>query len=85
MSFEITVLGSSSALPTSKKFPAAHVVNIHERFFLIDCGEGTQIQLRKFKIKFSRINHILITHLHGDHYFGLFGLIPLLYTNLLKN
>lgn len=75
MPFNITVLGSSSALPTSKKFPSAHVVNIHERFFLIDCGEGTQIQLRRFKIKFSSINHIFITHLHGDHFFGLFGLI----------
>jgi len=75
MSFEITILGSSSALPTSKKFPSAHVVNIHERFFLIDCGEGTQIQLRKFKIKFSKINHIFITHLHGDHFFGIFGVI----------
>ncbi len=75
MSFEITVLGSSSALPTSKKFSSAHVVNIHERFFLIDCGEGTQIQLRKFRISFSKINHIFITHLHGDHFFGIFGLV----------
>ncbi len=75
MPFRITVLGSSSALPTFKKFPSAHVVNIHERFFLIDCGEGTQIQLRRFKTKFSSINHIFITHLHGDHFFGLFGLI----------
>jgi ribonuclease Z len=75
MSFEITVLGSSSALPTSTKFPSAHVVNIHERFFLIDCGEGTQIQLRKYKIKFSKINRIFITHLHGDHFYGIFGLI----------
>ena len=74
MSFEITILGSSSALPTSKKYPSAHVVNIHERFFLIDCGEGTQIQLRKFKIRFSQINHIFITHLHGDHFFGIFGI-----------
>jgi len=75
MSFEITILGSSSALPTSKRFPSAHVVNIHERFFLVDCGEGTQIQLRKFKISFAKINHIFITHLHGDHFFGLFGII----------
>lgn len=75
MSFEITVLGSSSALPTYKRFPSAHVVNIHERFFLIDCGEGTQIQLRRFKIKYSKIDHIFISHLHGDHYFGIFGLI----------
>lgn len=75
MSFEITILGSSSALPTSKRFPSAHVVNIHERFFLVDCGEGTQIQLRKFKVGFAKINHIFITHLHGDHFFGLFGII----------
>jgi len=75
MTFELTVLGSSSALPTSVKFPTAQVLNVHERFFLIDCGEGTQIQLRKAKIKFGRINHIFISHLHGDHVFGLFGLI----------
>jgi ribonuclease Z len=75
MTFELTVLGSSSALPTSVKFPTAQVLNVHERFFLIDCGEGTQIQLRKAKIKFGRINHIFISHLHGDHVFGLFGLM----------
>ena len=74
MSFELTVLGSSSALPTSKRFPAAHVLNVHEHFFLIDCGEGTQMQLRKFKIHMGKINHIFISHLHGDHIFGLFGL-----------
>ncbi len=70
----VTVLGSSSALPTSKRFPTAQVLNVHERFFLIDCGEGTQIQLRRFSINMSKINHILISHLHGDHVFGLFGL-----------
>ncbi|MBN1251589.1 MAG: ribonuclease Z [Bacteroidales bacterium] len=75
MTFSITVLGSSSALPTAKRFPTAHLLNAYERFFLIDCGEGTQIQLRKFKLKFSKINHIFISHLHGDHYFGLFGLL----------
>ena len=75
MSFSFTILGSSSALPTSDRFPAAHVVNIHERFFLADCGEGTQIQLRRNKIGFGKINHILISHVHGDHTFGLFGLI----------
>lgn len=68
-------MGSSSALPTSKRFPAAYVLNAHERFFLIDCGEGTQIQLRKYRIKLSRLNHIFISHLHGDHTFGLFGLL----------
>ena len=75
MSFKITILGSSSALPSYKKFPSAHVINIHERFFLTDCGEGTQIRIRQFKIKTSKINHIFITHLHGDHFFGIFGLI----------
>lgn len=75
MSFSITILGSSSAVPTSDRFPAAHVINVHERFFLTDCGEGTQIQLRRNKIGFGKINHILISHIHGDHTFGLFGLI----------
>lgn len=75
MSFTIRILGSNSALPTSKRFSSAHVLNLHERFFLIDCGEGTQIQLRKYKVNFSKINHIFISHLHGDHYYGLFGLI----------
>ena len=75
MTFELTILGSSSAIPTSKRNLTAHVLNVHERFFLIDCGEGTQIQIRKNKIKFGKINHIFISHLHGDHIFGLFGLI----------
>ena len=75
MSFSLTILGSSSALPTSKRFPTAHLLNIDERFFLIDCGEGTQIQLRKYKLRFGRINHIFISHLHGDHIYGLWGLI----------
>ncbi len=75
MTFSVTVLGSSSALPTSTRFPSAHVLNAHERLFLIDCAEGTQIQLRRFHIKMARINHIFISHLHGDHVLGLIGLI----------
>jgi ribonuclease Z len=75
MTFSVTILGSSSALPTPNRFSTAQVINILERFFLIDCGEGTQIQLRRFKIKFSRINHVFISHLHGDHYLGIFGFI----------
>ncbi len=73
--FELTILGCSSATPTSKRNPTAQLLNIAERFFLIDCGEATQIQLRRFKLKFQRINHIFISHLHGDHYLGLMGLI----------
>src|SRR5512133_1371685 len=75
MSFNVTILGSSSAVPTANRFPTAQVLNVHERFFLIDCGEGTQIQLRRFHVNFSRINHVFISHLHGDHIFGLFGLL----------
>ena len=75
MSFQLTILGTSSALPTSNRYPTAQVLNVLGRFFLIDCGEGTQTQMRKFKIGFSKINHIFITHLHGDHIFGLIGLI----------
>lgn len=72
---KLTILGTSSALPTSERFPAAHVLNVHERLFLIDCGEGTQMQLRKNRIRFGKINHIFISHLHGDHVFGLYGLL----------
>jgi len=75
VSFSLTILGSSSAIPTSKRFPSAHLLNTDEHFFLIDCGEGTQVQLRRFGIHFGRINHVFISHLHGDHVFGLFGLL----------
>jgi len=75
MKFELTILGSNSALPTPKRFSSAQILNINERFFLIDCGEGTQIQLRKYKQVFSKINNIFISHLHGDHFFGLPGII----------
>jgi ribonuclease Z len=72
---KVTILGSSSALPTSERYPSAHVLSAHERLFLIDCGEGTQMQLRKARIRFAKINHIFISHLHGDHVFGLYGLL----------
>lgn len=75
MTFEVTILGSSSALPTSEKYPTAQVLNVSGRFFLIDCGEGTQIQLRRYKFSFGKIRHIFISHLHGDHFYGLMGLI----------
>ena len=75
MSLKLTILGFNSALPTAFTHPTAQLLNIAERYFLIDCGEGTQVQLRKAKAKFNRINHIFISHLHGDHVFGLIGLI----------
>jgi len=78
MPFELTILGSNSALPTSDRYPTAQVLEMPGRLFLIDCGEGTQIQLRRNKINFSRITHIFISHLHGDHYYGLIGLISTL-------
>ena len=75
MTFELTILGSSSALPTAGRYPTAQVLNVSERFFLIDCGEGTQIQLRRTGISFGKIRHVFISHLHGDHYLGLTGFI----------
>ncbi|HEY3390807.1 MAG TPA: ribonuclease Z [Prolixibacteraceae bacterium] len=73
--FSVTILGSSSALPTITRFPTSQVVNLSDHLYLIDCGEGAQIQLQKFGIKTGKINHIFISHLHGDHIFGLPGLI----------
>jgi ribonuclease Z len=73
--FNVTILGSSSALPTSCRFSTSQVVRMNEKYLLIDCGEGTQMQLRRYKIRFSRIDHIFISHLHGDHFFGLPGLL----------
>jgi len=72
---KLTILGSSSALPTSERYPSAHVLNVHERLFLIDCGEGTQMQLRRSRMRLAKINDIFISHLHGDHIFGLYGLL----------
>jgi ribonuclease Z len=75
MTFRVQILGSNSAIPTPERNPSAQLLNFNENFFLIDCAEGTQLQLRKFRAKFQRINHIFISHLHGDHYLGLLGLI----------
>ena len=74
-SFDLLILGSSSAAPTTKRNPSAQLLNVAERFFLIDCGEATQIQLRKYKTKFQKIDHIFISHLHGDHFLGLPGFL----------
>lgn len=73
--FSVTILGSSSAIPTSTRFPSAQLVSHNYKLFLVDCGEGAQIQLRKNQIRFSKIHHIFISHMHGDHFFGLIGLI----------
>jgi len=73
--FELLILGSSAATPTSKRNPTAQLLNIAERYFLIDCGEATQIQLRKYKARFQSVDQIFISHLHGDHFLGLPGLI----------
>ena len=72
---KLTILGSCSAYPTIKRFTTSQILENNGKSYLIDCGEGTQIQLRKNKIKFNTIEHIFISHLHGDHYFGLPGLI----------
>lgn len=75
MSTYLTILGFNSAIPTVNTSPTSQLLEMEERCFLIDCGEGTQVQLRKAKARFSKINHIFISHLHGDHCFGLPGLI----------
>ena len=75
MSFEVTILGSGAAIPTQRRNPTSQYIVCNDRHILIDCGEGTQMQIRKYGVKFQRINHILISHLHGDHFFGLVGLI----------
>jgi ribonuclease Z len=71
----VTILGNNSALPAYNRHPTAQIVTVNEQLLLIDCGEGTQMQMSHYKIRRSKINHILISHLHGDHYFGLIGLI----------
>lgn len=73
--FGVTILGNNSALPAFDRHPTAQVVTLEDQLFLVDCGEGTQVQLSKYKIRWGRINYIFISHLHGDHYFGLPGLI----------
>lgn len=75
MSFNITILGSSGALPAYGRYPSSQLIEIQNRYFLVDCGEGAQMQLMRYQANFHRINHILISHLHGDHYLGLMGLI----------
>lgn len=81
MIFRIQILGSGSATPRLHRNPSSQYVNILERHILIDCAEGTQMQMQKFKVKPQRIQHILISHLHGDHYLGLIGLLSSMHLN----
>lgn len=81
MTFEVTILGSSSATPVYNRNPTAQLLNCNEKFYLIDCAEGTQQQLIRFGLKASKIDYIFISHLHGDHYFGLIGLLSSMHLN----
>lgn len=75
MNFAVTILGNNSALPAHGRHPTAQVVTFRDRLFLVDCGEGTQMRLNDYRVHLGRIGHIFISHLHGDHYFGLIGLL----------
>lgn len=75
MTFSLTILGSNSAIPANGRHPSAQVLNVREEYYLIDCGEGTQIRMNDFRVKRSKINQIFISHFHGDHIFGLPGLL----------
>lgn len=75
MNFKITVLGTASALPTISRYPSAQVVELRGRSFLIDCGEGAQMQMKRYSVSFLKIEAIFISHMHGDHVFGIFGLL----------
>ncbi|MBR5835322.1 MAG: ribonuclease Z [Bacteroidales bacterium] len=75
MNFTLNVLGTASALPTTERYPSAQVLDVRGRLFMIDCGEGAQIALRMAKVSFLKIEHICLSHIHGDHIFGIFGLL----------
>ncbi|WP_017259030.1 ribonuclease Z [Pedobacter arcticus] len=81
MKFEVTILGSSSATPIFHRNPTSQILNINEKLMMIDCGEGTQQQMLRYGIKYHKIDHIFISHLHGDHFFGLIGLISSMHLN----
>ena len=75
MQFEVTILGSNGAISAFDRYPSAQVLSYNGNLFLIDCGEGTQFRMNKFGIKRGRLDNIFISHLHGDHFFGLIGLL----------
>ena len=73
--FRVHILGCGSALPTLRHYPSAQIVEVREKLFMVDCGEGVQIQLRRCHVRFTKVSHVFISHLHGDHCFGLIGMI----------
>lgn len=81
MRFEVTTLGTGAALPARGRYPSAQLLNIHERLYLVDCGEGTQERLRQAEVNFNRISAVFISHMHGDHYLGLMGLLSSMHLN----
>ncbi len=84
MDFSVTILGANSAVPAHDRNQTCQVVTVGNELYLVDCGESTQIQLRKYKVRFSKINNIFISHLHGDHYLGLMGVISTFHLNRRK-
>ncbi|MDJ1472947.1 ribonuclease Z [Xanthocytophaga flava] len=81
LAFTLKILGSSSATPAFGRYPTSQLLQVEQDYFLIDCGEGTQFQLLKYQCKINRINHIVISHLHGDHFYGLVGLLATMNLN----
>lgn len=73
--FQVNILGCGSAIPTARHNPSSQIIDVRDNLFMIDCGEGTQLTMRKMRLKHSRLNNIFISHLHGDHCFGLIGLL----------
>ena len=73
--FRVHILGCGSALPTLRHFPSSQIVEVREKLFMVDCGEGAQMQLRRCHVRFTKVGHVFISHMHGDHCFGLIGMI----------
>ena len=73
--FKVHILGCGSALPTLRHYASSQVVEVRDKVLMLDCAEGTQMQLRKCRVRFTKLSHVFITHLHGDHCFGLIGMI----------